>query len=188
MTRQPMLRRMTLALVVLTLAAANGSPRWVAAGETAFTWRTAGVRGGIDDRLNNEDFGQAEAFATWSLPWSHRWSSGWSLTTALEASVGALWAAGDEAFIGTVGPGVALAPANGGVEFSLGFNPTWISRHVFGDTDLGGPIAFSTHVGVAVSVVRHLAIGYRFQHTSNANIYSSNPGIDVHMIEMAYRF
>ena len=151
-------------------------------------WLTVGVRGGIDDRLYHDDLRQVEAFASWSLPWSHRWSTGWSLTTNLEASVGALWAAGDSAWIGMAGPGVTVSPENNAVIFSLGFNPTLISRHTFGDLDLGGPIAFSTHAGVAVSVGRQLVFGYRFQHMSNANLYTPNPGVDMHMLEVSYRF
>ena len=36
--------------------------------------------------------------------------------------------------------------------------------------------------------VRHWAIGYRFQHMSNFVFYDSNPGLDLHMIEISYLF
>jgi hypothetical protein len=31
-------------------------------------------------------------------------------------------------------------------------------------------------------------VGYRFQHMSNASIYNRNPGLELHLLELSYRF
>jgi hypothetical protein len=39
-----------------------------------------------------------------------------------------------------------------------------------------------------VSLGGGVQLGYRWQHMSNANIYDSNPGVNVHMLSLTYRF
>ena len=56
------------------------------------------------------------------------------------------------------------------------------------DEDLGGPIEFTSHIGLNLNFARHYTIGYRLQHMSNAFLYDANPGVNSHMIEIAYRF
>ena len=47
-------------------------------------WRSIGLRGGVNDSRNDEDFEQYEAFSTWQLPWFRQWDSGWTLGTYLD--------------------------------------------------------------------------------------------------------
>jgi hypothetical protein len=74
------------------------------------------------------------------------------------------------------------------LEISLGINPTIISKHKFRDEKLGGPIQFTSHVGLNFIFADHVHIGYRLQHMSNGIIYEHNPGLNTHMIELGYRF
>ena len=151
-------------------------------------WRSIGLRGGVNDSGNDEDFEQYEGFAVWNLPWKWQWESGWTVGTYLEANAGVLNGDDTLAFIGAIGPGIFITGIDGIVEISMGINPTIISKHKFGDENLGGPVQFTSHVGLNIIFFNQIHIGYRFQHMSNARIYEENPGLDTHMIELGYRF
>ena len=177
---------MKLYCIVLVFALIGFVPHPLFGGEIA--WRSIGLRGGVDDNRNEEDFEQYEAFSTWKLPWSWQWDSGWALGTYLEANAGVLSGGGTSAFVGSIGPGIYLAGLKDILEISLGLNPTIISKHEFGDENLGGPIEFTSHIGINLFFVDHYSIGYRLQHMSNGVLYEHNPGLNMHMIEVGYRF
>ena len=145
------------------------------------------MRGGINDNRNEEDFEQYEGFATWNLPWSWQWDSGWALGTYIEANAGVLTADGESGFVGSVGPGLYISIKEM-VELSMGINPTVISKDEFGDEELGGPFQFTSHIGLNIIFMHHYSLGYRLQHMSNAGFYDHNPGVNMHMLEVEYRF
>ncbi len=60
-------------------------------------WRSIGLRGGVNDSRNDEDFEQYEGFSTWKLPWFRQWDSGWTLGAYLEANAGVLRGGGESA-------------------------------------------------------------------------------------------
>jgi lipid A 3-O-deacylase len=74
------------------------------------------------------------------------------------------------------------------VEISMGINPTVISKHKFGDENLGGPIQFTSHIGLNFIFNHHYSMGCRLQHMSNGVLYEHNPGVNTYMIEVGYRF
>ena len=154
----------------------------------AFDWQMLGLRGGVSDNRNNEDFKQVEGFAACNLPWSWGLGADWTLTTYLEANAGILNGGGESAFEGSIGPGLYFTGLRDNISIYLGVNPTIISRHEFGDDDLGGPFQFTSHIGIDFNIGRHVAVGYRLQHMSNFVFYESNPGLNLHMIEGVYRF
>ena len=154
----------------------------------ASDWQMLGLRAGISDKRNNEDFEQYEAFAAWKLPWSWDLVSDWNLTTYLEANSGILIGGGQSAFVGSIGPGLYFTGLQDKISIYLGVNPTVISRHEFGDDDLGGPFQFTSHIGIDFNIARHFAVGYRLQHMSNFVFYHPNPGLNLHMLEGAFRF
>jgi hypothetical protein len=154
----------------------------------AFDRQMLGLRAGISDNRNDEDFEQYEGFAAWNLPWSWGLNSDWTLTTYLEANAGILNGGGESAFEGSIGPGLYFTGLRDNISIYLGVNPTIISRHEFGDDDLGGPFQFTSHIGIDFNIGRHVAVGYRLQHMSNFVFYESNPGLNLHMIEGVYRF
>ena len=151
-------------------------------------WRSIGVRAGVDDNHNDEDFKQYESFATWSLPWIRHSFSNWMIGTYLEANAGMLRGGGESAFVGSIGPGIYITGFKEKIEISMGINPSIISRHKFGDENLGGPVQFTSHIGFNLNFARHFTIGYRLQHMSNGILYEHNPGLNMHMLEVGYRF
>ena len=163
---------------------------WVlfASAVVASDWRLLGLRAGISDNRNDEDFRQYEAIAAIDLPWSWEPGTDWSLTAYLEANAGVLTGGGSTAFVGSVGPGFIFSGLRDRISIYLGVNPTIISRHRFGGDDLGGPFQFTSHIGMDFNITRHFAVGYRLQHMSNFVFYDSNPGLNLHMLEAAYRF
>ena len=156
------------------------------ASETA--WRSAGLRGGVNDRRNDENFEQYEGFATWKLPWFGKIDHRWTIGTFIEANAGVLSGGGETAFVGSVGPGLYVSGLKEMVELSLGINPSIISKHKFGDENLGGPIQFTSHIGLNFNFNHQYSIGYRLQHMSNGVLYEHNPGVNMYMIEGGYRF
>jgi hypothetical protein len=155
---------------------------------SALDLQMIGLRGGPSDQCNQEDFIQYEGFAAWNLPWSWQLAPDWSLATYLEAAAGVLKGGCSSAFVGSVGPGLHLSGFNDHIRIFMGVNPTVIGEHAFGDEDLGGPLQFTSHAGIDFNVFRHVAFGYRFQHMSNLVFYDTNPGLNLHMIEVGWLF
>ncbi len=91
--------------IILALVFIGIEPHPLWGGEIA--WRSIGLRGGVNDNRNDENFEQYEGFTTWNLPWSWQWDSGWALGTYLEANAGVLTADGESGFVGSIGPGKA---------------------------------------------------------------------------------
>jgi lipid A 3-O-deacylase len=175
------LYRMILVFVFINLATQPLSGNEIA-------WRSIGLRGGVNDNRGDEDFKQCEGFTTWSLPWTWHPSLNWTIGTYLEANAGLMRGGGQSAFVGSIGPGIDFTGFNEKIQISLGINPTIISKHRFGDENLGGPVEFTSHIGVGLNFTPHFTVGYRLQHMSNGVLYEHNPGLNMHMIEVGYRF
>ena len=181
------LTRLLLSLALVILVSVISSfflPSW--AEESG--WSAVGFRAGIDDGRNDEDFEQYEGFVLYDLPWSWSFAPDWTLGTYLELNAGILDGGGDTAFIGSIGPGLNLKAFDNRLAIWGGINPTFISEDTFGDEDFGGSFQFTSHIGISFRPIQPLSIGYRFQHMSNAGIYSENPGLNLHMLELAYYF
>ncbi len=154
----------------------------------AIDLKMLGLRGGISDHRNDEDFRQYDGFAIWNLPWSWNIGADWILAPYLEANVGLLRGGGDSGFVGSIGPGLCFSGLKDKIRIYLGVNPTVISAHEYGQEDLGGPFQFTSHIGIGILISRHFTIGYRLQHMSNLVFYDENPGLNLHMIEFGYNF
>jgi hypothetical protein len=85
------------------------------------------------------------------------------------------------------GADLVLGLWNGGIEFEVGFRPTWLFDPTYGDDDFGGGLQFTSHVGLAFNW-RQIVLNYRLQHTSNAGVYDNNPGLNLQMVGLGYRF
>ena len=179
------MKKHSLYWIILAIVLSGLVSQPLFAGE--FSWRSLGLRVGFNDDRNDEDFEQYEGFSTWNLPWDWRWDSGWAVGTYLEANAGVLTADGETGFVGSVGPGLIISYLEV-VEIPLGINPTIISKHDYGDEDLGGAFQFTSHIGLNVVFYDHYSLGYRLQHMSNAGFYDHNPGVNMHMIQLSYRF
>src|SRR5436190_20368425 len=63
---------------------------------------SAGARWGFSSRRETHNFNQAETFMNWNLPWSWDLGANWQIKHRLDASVGWLGGAGDDAAIFTL--------------------------------------------------------------------------------------
>jgi hypothetical protein len=128
--------------------------------------------------------------ATFRLPWS--WPLGespWSVETRLITSAGALHAAGDTGFMGTVVPDVALSGWNGFVSLDAGLGLGFFSRDKYGTQDFGGPVQIVGTVALQIHPIPHAFAGFRLHHFSDAGLYGSNAlGVDLYIVEVGYRF
>ena len=156
-------------------------------------WDSIGIRAGANlfdpHKTSRGDFELYELFADYALPWRWGSSTGLEWRTRLDASAGVLKREGDKGFIGTLGPSLALRMLSGRIEIDIGEAPAYLSRHEYPERDLGGPVQFVSHIGLGVLLIEHLALGYRFEHISNAHIYPfHNPGLNLHLLDLRYRF
>jgi hypothetical protein len=155
-----------------------------------------GLRGGISVKGESplgeqmrEDFVGSDVFGVFRLPWEWYSTSGWGVGTRLITSVGALSALKKVALITSVTPVLALGTQNGRFTVDAGIGGALVSAHDFGRHDFGGPFQFSATAGASVVLFRPVGLGYRFQHYSDGTIYGSNTrGVDLHMIEITYRY
>ncbi len=131
---------------------------------------------------------QAETFVSFRLPWSWDLGAQFRLQSRLDFSVGWLGSDNDNAVIGSVVPEVVLRRGGLPVSLELGLGPTLMSRNSFDDRDLGSNFQFTTHIGLNFDLGNHVRLGYRFQHMSNAGIASPNPGLNMNMFAVSYRF
>ncbi|HEY7648455.1 MAG TPA: acyloxyacyl hydrolase [Methylomirabilota bacterium] len=137
-----------------------------------------------------EHFQQYDVSFTAGLPWSWYSESGWGVGTRFMTSVGALYGGGDTAFLTTLVPGFFVGPRDSVLSFDLGGGVALLSRRQFGKQDFGGIFQFALTFGFTVPIpfTEHFGFGYRFHHLSDGGIYDSSKGVDVHMLEITYKF
>ena len=156
---------------------------------------SVGIRGGINSETigipptEKEDFEQYDVFAVVGTPWSWDFSSGWDIRFRLNIAAGTLRAAGDSGFIGELSPGIAFSKPSWRFTFDIGGGPAYLSQEKYGRQDIGGPVQIIGHGGITYHLPWRISAGYRFHHMSDASIYgSNNRGVDLHMLELSYRF
>jgi len=149
---------------------------------------SAGLRAGFSTRPANDRFVQTELFTDWNLPWNLDWDKNWRLQSQLELSAGWLNRQHADAFVGSLGPQLRLRRNALQLQFTAGVNLTLLSRHAFGDWNLGSPVQFTSHAGLHWSLNPRWEIGYRLQHMSNGGFRQPNPGLNLHMFSVSYHF
>ena len=153
-----------------------------------FRLESIGARGGTSFSTTWNSISEGELFADFNLPW--RWDLGkeWSLQTKLNTSVGWIGGGGDNGVEGTAGPALQLFPPNFPLSLEAGSSATGLSRDIYGKENLGTLFQFTTYIGVNFDITRHIRLGYRFQHISNAGMSQHNPGINMNMLALSYVF
>lgn len=148
-----------------------------------------GVRGGATEGGYNlkEDYVAAEVYVLKQLPWGTTLNESTTLSTRFDAGLFYLEARDDEGGMLAVGADVVLGLWEDSVEFEVGFRPTWMPNNEYGKDDFGGWLQFTSHAGIAAKW-HDTVINYRYQHTSNASIFDPNPGLNLHMLGLGYRF
>jgi len=137
----------------------------------------------------SEHFQQHDVMAIVGLPWEWYGQSGWGIRTRLQVSAGALRAAGETGFIGTLAPGVSVGTKNGRFSLEAAAGAALLSQYKFGSQDLGGPFQFVWNLGFKGAVYQNLGLAYYFQHISDSTIYGSDSrGYDLHLVEVSFGF
>lgn len=148
-----------------------------------------GVRGGATDGRHNldEDYVAAEIYLLKRLPWSISFGESATLATRLDAGLTYLEARDDEGCMLAAGAELVLGLWEDSIEVEVGFRPTWMPNNEYGKDDFGGWLQFTSHAGLALHW-QPMVLNYRIQHTSNGSIFDPNPGLNLHMLGLGYRF
>jgi hypothetical protein len=149
-----------------------------------------GVQSSVSGTVNGQPFEQYSLDLRLSLPWAWSLPFGLSAAPEVELTGSYLRLQGDSAGAAFAGAVVSLTKKlmpQVSLFAEVGTGPTLISNHQFGTLDLGGPLQFTHHLSVGLRAA-NVVLALRFQHMSNAHIYAENPGADVRLIELDYRF
>lgn len=148
---------------------------------------SVGFRLGLDDE-EGDHFTGYEAFGTFEPFWSWDLSERNTLATTLETAVGVIRGNSDTA--GYLRFGAAAHLSLGELPLSVTVNTgiQVLTEDTFGNFDLGGNFNFSSGIGIDWHLNEDWIVAYRFQHTSNASLYDTNPGLDLHSFSIAYKF
>jgi len=168
--------------VVLLLAATFTS--W--AGE--FRFHSTGIRAGMSTSGKPHEFLQMETFADWDLPWKWDLGADWSLVPRFPVSAGWLHQHRHDAFVGTLGPSLTIGRKDFPLTLVAGISPTFLSQTTFYSKEFGSHLEFTDYVGLNYEPGKHWLVGYRYQHMSNASFSHRNPGLNLHMFQLGYRF
>lgn len=177
------MRNFTLIIVLCLLM----TPVWSSAGTA--TDMEIGMRGGADDSGHNleESYVAAEIYFLKQLPWGTRIGDQATLSTRFDMGATYLEARDNEGYMLSIGADLVLGMWDDAMELEIGFRPTWMLDQEYGKDDYGGWLQFTSHVGLAINW-QPMVLNYRFQHTSNGSMYDANPGLNLHMVGMGYRF
>jgi hypothetical protein len=150
----------------------------------------AGVDSSLSGTVNGHRFEQYDLDFRLSTPWS--WALPWSLSLDTQIAVigSYLQSQGDSGFAAFAGPNFILSrKLSSGLSIftEVGTGPTLLTNHDFGQTNLGGTFQFTHHFSAGFQG-GHWVLAARFQHMSNAHIYKNNPGVDLRMLQLDYRF
>jgi hypothetical protein len=72
----------------------------------------------------------------------------------------------------------------------IGSHPTYVSKSQFGGKPLGGNFFFTSYLGLGAYLDRQrkTCLQLRYQHTSNAGLSDTNPGVDMLGLTFSYHF
>jgi hypothetical protein len=153
-----------------------------------FRLESVGTRAGVSKQKNGYEFYQVEGFVNWNLPCRWDCYCGCHLQWRLDLTAGWLNGRGENAFIGSIGPTFEIGRDGFPLVIECGSSPTILSREEFGHTDFGIPFQFTTHGSILWRMGSRVTIEGRFQHMSNANIGPTNPGLNLYMMGVGWRF
>jgi hypothetical protein len=146
-----------------------------------------GARGGVSDNRNEENHKGAEIYFLKQLPWGSSFGENSTISTRFDMGATYLEADSDSSGMVAIGADLVLGLWDNQMEFEVGFRPTWMFDYEYGGEDFGGGMQFTSHAGLAINW-QPMTLSYRFQHISNAGIYNKNPGLNLHMVGLGYRF
>ena len=157
-----------------------------------FDLEVVGFRGGANSNTlgipptEKEDFEQFDAFVAMKIPGGWSYKSGWEIGFRLNGSVGVLQGGGDEGFIGTLSPGIVFRKPDWRLTIDGGPGLGFLTQEHYGRQDIGGPVQIIGHGALTIDLGSNLALGWRFHHMSDAGMYGTNRGVDLHLFELSY--
>lgn len=136
-----------------------------------------------------------EKFRAWDVAANFRmpktfadWDD-WHLGTNFMASAGLIRGADQYALTLSGVPELMLRSKDGKYTLNAGIGIAAFTRNRYGVQDFGGPFQFALTYGATVELSRHIRLGYRFQHYSDAGLNGPDTtGADLHMVEVYYQF
>ena len=146
-----------------------------------------GLRGGVATP-DEGPFYKEELFGTMMLPGGSRSSSAFQIRPKLDATAGVLRRGDEKGFIGSVGPGLTLGWKEWPIFLVGGARAAVLGEQEYKGKDFGGRLQFIEDIGLNIRLSPKLEAGYRLQHMSNAFIYDTNPGLNMHIFEVSYGF
>ena len=152
-----------------------------------FEWSELGLRVGIDaeNRVNVKSY---ELIATLSSPWSWVPHDHFDVDLGFEFGVGALDGEGETGFLGHVGPSLKIGMGETPLELAVSSGPALLSEHEFDNLDLGGNFQFVNAVGFDLALGEDWTLGYRYLHISSAGLHETNPGMNLHAVNLHRKF
>lgn len=145
-----------------------------------------GLRVGVDSGRAIENYASGEVYFLKNLPWTSRLTDNLALKCRFDSGVFYLQADSEDGAMFAAGLDLVMSAFNR-FEIEAGFRPTWMPDARFGVDDFGGELQFTSHAGMAFTRPPFV-FNYRFQHTSNGGIYDRNPGLNLHLLGIGYRF
>jgi hypothetical protein len=133
-------------------------------------------------------FFKDELIGSFILPAGLRSSSAFLLSPKIDATAGVLRRGDEKGFIGSAGPGLAMGLKGLPIFLVVGARAALLGEQEYTDKDFGGRLQFIEDIGFNIRFNRKLEAGYRVQHMSNAFIYDTNPGLNMHIFEFSYSF
>lgn len=158
-----------------------------ATAQTSAAAAGVGVRVGVSGHTRAGNFTGYDVVGSLPLPWRWGGDAGWSLATNVEGTAGILIGGGQTGFVGSAGPSLTIRRAGFPLYVDGGTAAALISEHRFGRKNFGTFIQFISHISILLQL-GPVNTGYRLQHMSNASIDEDNPGVNLHMLEVRYRF
>jgi hypothetical protein len=136
-----------------------------------------------------ESFKEYDLRASLRTRWERPLAGGLSVGMRWLASVGAFEGVGQWAAVASLVPVLALGTDDRRFTLDGGIGLALLSKHHFGQQDLGGPLQFALTAGLEGPVYRRIGLGYRFMHYSDAGAWGPHTiGADLHMAGLTYRF
>ncbi|MGZ0654263.1 acyloxyacyl hydrolase [Coraliomargarita sp. W4R53] len=175
----------TVTVALLTIYSSL-TPLLAAQNEHPF-FSNAGVRVGVDAE-NRVDLVSYELFGTIDMDWFWDLSENLRLDLDIETAIGGLSGEGQTAAYARIAPVAELYFGDFPVSLLISSGPSLYSEDTFDEYDIGGHFQFTSSIGFNWEFDDAWAMAYRFQHTSNADLDSPNPGLDMHTISIAYTF
>jgi len=146
-----------------------------------------GFRSGLSQSGSIHTFTESETFLQW-VPARCTLGTNWSVSLRLELTAGYLENRDQYGFVGTIGPAALFQFRDFPILFDFGVSATGLNPDRYPSKDFGIPFQFTSHVGVEWRFMPEFNLNYRAQHMSNAQLSSSNPGLNMHLFGIAYQF